>query len=96
MEHEENELKRMLKEIYPEIEQHNLELDMEYKHEKEYWIVKLERGDFKLHTFLDKKDAEVCLGGVGSVSLGVQIAQFASNLNTKDCEEKAGNSIIES
>ncbi|MBW1709054.1 MAG: hypothetical protein JRG97_07605 [Deltaproteobacteria bacterium] len=74
--------------MYPEIGDHNLNLDMEYKPEKEYWIIKLEKDDFKLHTFLDKKDAEACLGGVECIYLGVQIGQFVKNFEMLEREEK--------
>jgi hypothetical protein len=79
MEHQAKELAEKLREIYPEISRHELELDLEYKPEQEYWIIKLEKGDFKLHTFLEKNDADACLEGVQCVYLGVQIGQFVEN-----------------
>jgi len=79
MPHSAAELAQRLKEMYPEITEHGLDLELEYKPDKEYWIVKLEKGDFKLHTFLDKKDADSCLEGVQCVYLGVQIGQFVEN-----------------
>lgn len=90
MEHNTEELKKKLREIHPEIDEHKLDLDVEYKFDKEYWVVKLERGDFKLHTFLDKKDADDCLEGTQCVYLGVQISQFVSNFKVKEWEEKIG------
>ena len=90
MEHQAEELKTKLKEIYPEIGRHNLDLDVEYKPEKEYWVVKLERGDFKLHTFLDKKDADACLEGAQCIYLGVQISEFVSNFKVEEWEDKIG------
>jgi len=79
MENTASELAEKLIEMYPEIREHNLNLDLDYKPEKEYWVIKLEKGDFKLHTFLDKKDAEACLGGLECIYLGVQIGQFVKN-----------------
>lgn len=90
MQHNAEELKAKLKEIHPEITKHNLDLEVDYNSDKEYWIVKLERGDIKLHTFLDKKDADACLEGVQCVYLGVQIGQFVSNFEVKEWEEKIG------
>lgn len=79
MEHTKMELAKKLREMYPEINAHDLNLDLEYKPEKDYWIIKLDKGDFKLHTFLEKKDADACLEGVQCVYLGVQIGQFVEN-----------------
>ncbi len=79
MEHTAAELAQKLKEMHPQIADHDLSLDLKYNSEKEYWIVKLERGDIKLHTFLDKKDADACLEGVQCVYLGLQIDQFVDN-----------------
>ena len=90
MEHTAAELKKMLKDIHPEIAAHNLDLDVEYKADQEYWVIKLERGPFKLHTFLDKKDANACLDGVQCIYLGVQIGQFVENFKLKEFEEKTG------
>lgn len=79
MQHNAVELAGKLREMYPEIEQHGLEMDLEYKPERAYWIIKLSKGDHRLHTLLDKKDADACLDGVQCVYLGVQIGQFVKN-----------------
>ena len=65
--------------MYPEIKEHKLNLDLEFVPDQNYWVVKLERGEFKLHTFLDKPDADACLDGTQCVYLGVQIGQFVKN-----------------
>ncbi|MFH1060870.1 MAG: hypothetical protein V1797_19585 [Pseudomonadota bacterium] len=79
MHHNAAELAGKLKEMYPEIEQHGLEMDLEFKPDQSYWIIKLSKGDHRLHTLLDKKDADACLNGVQCVYLGVQIGQFVKN-----------------
>jgi len=73
------ELVEKLRKMYPEINQHNLELDLELKEDKGYWVIKLSKGDHKLHTLLNIDDAEACIKGVHCVYLGVQIGQFVSN-----------------
>lgn len=73
------DLASKLREMYPEIEKHNLELDLELKEDKGYWVVKLSKGDQRMHTLLNIKDAEACLEGVQCVYLGVQVGQFVSN-----------------
>ncbi len=79
MHHEAGELAAKLLEMYPEIQQHGLKLDLEYKADKAYWVIKLAKGDHLLHTLLDKRDADACLEGVQCVYLGVQIGQFVKN-----------------
>ena len=68
-----------LKEMYPEITQHGMDLDLEFNQEKNYWVIKLSKGDHRLHTLLDQKDALACLEGTQCVYLGVQIGQFVKN-----------------
>lgn len=68
-----------LKEMYPEIDQHGFDLDLDLQSAEGYWVVKLEKGHHKLHTHLNISDAEACLEGVQCVYLGVQIGQFVKN-----------------
>ena len=68
-----------LKEMYPEIIQHNLDLELEFNKNKDYWVIKLAKGDHRLHTLLDQKDAQACIDGTQCVYLGVQIGQFVKN-----------------
>lgn len=79
MQHNAAELTAKLKEMYPEIQQHGLSMDLEFKPERNYWVIKLSKGDHLLQTLLDKKDADACLNGVQCVYLGVQIGQFVKN-----------------
>ena len=70
---------KTLQKMYPQIQEHKLNLDVEYLSEKAYWIIKLEKDELKLHTFLDQDDAESCLNGLECIYLGVQIGQFVEN-----------------
>ena len=79
MQHTAPELEKKLREMYPEIDRLGLELELEYKKDKEYWVIKLSKGDHRLHTLLNKKDADACLEGVQCVYLGIQIGQFEKN-----------------
>lgn len=84
MEHKAEELFGKLMEMYPDIKKHGLTLELEYKSDKEYWVIKLSKGDHRLHTLLEKKDADACLEGVQCVYLGVQIGQFVKNFEMYD------------
>lgn len=79
MQHQASELAAKLQEMYPQIKQHGLNLELEFKADKGYWVVKLGKGDHLLHTLLNKSDADACLEGVQCVYLGVQVGQFVNN-----------------
>lgn len=79
MQHNKAELAAKLKEMYPEIAKHGLDLDLDFKADKGYWLIMLSKGDHKLHTLLNKSDADACLDGTQCVYLGVQIGQFVKN-----------------
>jgi len=79
MQHQADELGKKLKEMYPEIGKHKIDLDLEYKTDKNYWVIKLIKGDHRMHTLLNKEDADACLEGVQCIYLGVQIGQFIKN-----------------
>ncbi len=44
------------------------------------WVVDLKHGKQELKTFLDEKDAELCMDGKQCVSLGIEISQLRDNL----------------
>jgi hypothetical protein len=82
--HSKDELEAKLREIYPEIGRHELELSLEFSHEKNAWIIHLKKGEHRLSTHLEKKDADECLEGVECVYLGVQVGQFVKNFEEDD------------
>ena len=77
--HGRDELGTKLRKMYSEIDQYDLDLDLEFSHEKDAWVVTLRKGEHELATHLEKKDADQCLEGVQCVYLGVQIGQFVKN-----------------
>lgn len=81
MEHTTHELKVRLGEMYPELEKYKVKLDLEFKGDANYWVVKLSRGDHVLHTHLKVADANACLDGTRCIYLGVQVMQFLDNFN---------------
>jgi hypothetical protein len=68
-----------LKEMYPEIVQHGLDLALCFDDKKDAWVVELSKGLHKLTTHLERKDAEACLEGVQCIYFGVQVGQFVKN-----------------
>jgi hypothetical protein len=77
--HSSDELAAKLREMYPEIGEHGINLSLEFSHEKNAWMIHLEKNEHRLATHLEKEDADKCLEGIQCVYLGVQIAQLVKN-----------------
>lgn len=73
-----------LREMYPQIGQHGLDLSLNFDKGGDEWIVTLAKGKHKLSTHLGRKDAEACLEGVQCIYLGVQISQFVTNFEAEE------------
>ncbi len=69
-------LKDMIYELHPEIVQHALNLSAGFDEAQYAYVLKFSRGGRELNTFLDKQDADECMGGKKCIHLGVQIGQF--------------------
>ncbi len=76
------ELCKKILEIYPDIGQCGINLDVDYDDEKKTWVVHLERKGKKLDHYLDEEDIKACLEGRQCVALGIQIGELK-----KDVEE---------
>jgi hypothetical protein len=72
-------LKEKIREMYPEILRHGIELQLDYDSGKRTYVVGFRKGRHELTTYLEKKDADECMNGVKCVYLGVQIGQFVRN-----------------
>jgi len=79
MDKEAPELAAKLNEIYPELGERGLVLDLEYSKALNFWGVKIAKGRHRLHTLLNKEDADACLRGARCEQLGAQINRFAAH-----------------
>ena len=70
------ELCSKIVEIYPDIGQCGIDVDVEYDEEQQRWVVFLEKDHHSVKTFLENGDAELCLVGKQCVSLGIEINQL--------------------
>ena len=77
------ELKDKILEMYPEIMQHNVTVDMAFDDKKNAYILSFKRGKEVLTTHLEKNDADECMNGIKCVYLGVQVAQFIKNFEER-------------
>lgn len=72
-----------LREMYPEIEKHDIQMSLTFDNVKNAWIVRFHRGKHELTTHLEKKDADACIEGIQCIYLGVQINQFIKNFEAR-------------
>lgn len=78
-----NELCEKIREIYPDIGECGIDVDVGYDDENERWVVNLKKGYDELKTFLEQGDAELCLTGKQCVGLGIEIAQLRQNIERR-------------
>lgn len=77
-------LKEKIREMYPEIREHRLDLGLDFDARKNAYIVTFKRGKNVLSTHLEKKDADDCMNGIKCVYLGVQVGQFIKNFDERE------------
>lgn len=78
--YDKKELCRKITEMYPDIGECGIDLDVEYDKEKKAWVVDLKKDKHELKTHLEPKEADDCMDGKQCVSLGIQIAQLRQNI----------------
>lgn len=69
-----------IREIYPDVGQCGIDVHTEYDQTENRWVVRLKRDGRELKTFLEDRDAELCLTGEQCISLGIEIAQLTDNI----------------
>lgn len=72
-------LKAKIVNFYPEIEKHQLQTSLTFDQEKNVYVIKAQKGEHVLTTFLEKSDANECIDGKKCVYLGLHIAEFVKN-----------------
>jgi hypothetical protein len=77
---EKKELCEKIIQLYPDIGECGIDVDVDYDEEQKTWVVDLKRDHLKLKTFLEDGDAELCMEGKQCVSLGIEIAQLRDNI----------------
>lgn len=72
-------VKAKIMEMYPEIDKYGVIASLTFDKAKKTYVFKLTKGPHELSTFIDKADADACLGGKECIHLGIQIRQFLEN-----------------
>ncbi|MBR9980793.1 MAG: hypothetical protein KFF50_07180 [Desulfatitalea sp.] len=74
------ELCDKIREIYPDIGECGIDVDVEYDSAQERWVVDLKKDNHELKTFLEEGDAEMCLTGKQCIGLGIEISQLRDSI----------------
>lgn len=78
--HDKKELCEKIREIYPDIGECGIDVDVEYDKAKKVWVVDLKQDQHGLRTHLEPDEADSCMDGKQCVSLGIQIGQLTDNI----------------
>jgi hypothetical protein len=77
-------LKDKIREMYPEIEKHRVNVGLTYSEEKNAYILKFKRGKQELITQIDKSDADDCMNNIRCLHLGIKVDMFVSNFEARE------------
>jgi len=77
------ELCEKIIEMYPEIGECGIDVDVEHDEQKNTWVVNLKKEEHELKHFLEYPDADNCMEGKQCASLGLEIAQLRKNIEGK-------------
>ncbi len=74
------DLCKKIQEIYPDIGECGIDVDVNYDDSEDTWVVNLKSDKKELKTFLEQKDADLCMEGKQCVSLGIEINQLKDSI----------------
>lgn len=69
-----------IREIYPDIGECGIDIDVAYDQDQKAWTVHLKKDQHELKHYLEPPDADACMAGKQCVSLGLEIAQLRDNI----------------
>lgn len=75
-----NQLCAKIIELYPDIGECGIDVEVVYEEEKKAWVVDLKKDKFELKTYLEDGDADKCMIGQQCVGLGIEITQLRANI----------------
>lgn len=76
-------LKEKILEMYPDIQEHKVAIEIGYNSEKSAYILSFQRGKDELITFIDKMDADDCMNNIKCIHLGIKVDQFIRNFEAR-------------
>ena len=78
--YDKKELCEKIIELYPDIGECGIDVDVDYDEAQKSWTVNLKKDHIELKHFLEDQDADLCMGGKQCVSLGLEIAQLKDTI----------------
>jgi hypothetical protein len=69
-------LEGKIKQLYPEIDQHGIDMSSHWDDVTKAWMIRLAKGGNTLETHIESQDAEDCLSGTKCVYLNTQLSRF--------------------
>jgi hypothetical protein len=75
-----NQLCEKIREIYPDIGQCGIDVEVLFDANNQRWVVDLKKDHRHLKTYLEEGDAELCLAGKQCIGLSIEVAQLRGNL----------------
>lgn len=75
-----SELCEKIRELYPQVGECGIDVDVDYDESKGAWIVELKKDHHELTTHLEPPDARDCVEGRECIALGLQIGQLVDNI----------------
>ena len=78
--YDKKELCDKIREIYPDIGECGIDIDVYYDEDQKVYVVDLKKEKYELKTFLEPTDADSCMEGKQCVGLGIEIAQLKGNI----------------
>ena len=63
-------------ELYPQIGECNIDLNVNWDEEKKAWAVDFKKGVHRIKHYLEDADASACMDGNQCLSLGLEFGQF--------------------
>jgi hypothetical protein len=69
-----------IRELYPDVGQCGIEVDVNYDDAQQAWVVNLKKDQHQLKHYLEDTDADLCMQGKQCVSLGLEIAQLRDTI----------------
>ena len=73
-----------IREMYPEVQKHHINVGLDFNNEKDAYVIKFSKEHHELTTYLDRNDADECMDGVKCIHLGVKIGEFVKNFETQE------------
>lgn len=78
--YDKQELCHKITELYPDVGECGIDIDVDFDEAKKVWIVDLKKENHELKHHLEMTEAQLCMDGKQCVSLGLEIAQLIKNV----------------